>query len=121
MITPTPGGVRFDVALAGRNRVEVHGALAVAVGRRLELRLRGLDEVEFTGELRTKATVGGAAVGAVVTGPLAPLGAVAGYLLTDRYIDGRARAARRGRGLPADRSLHRRPRPRRSARSRATC
>lgn len=91
VITPTPGGVRFDVALAGRNRVEVHGALAVAVGRRLELRLRGLDEVEFTGELRTKATVGGAAVGAVVTGPLAPLGAVAGYLLTDRYIDGRAR------------------------------
>ncbi|MGB1277716.1 MAG: hypothetical protein ACPG77_18370, partial [Nannocystaceae bacterium] len=40
---------------------------------------------------RHKATVGGATVGALVTGPFAPVGAVVGYFLADGYVERRAR------------------------------
>ncbi len=91
-ITLIEGGARFDIALAGQNRVAAAGELSLRVPTlgRLELELVSLAAVSFTGELRTKATVGGAAVGAVITGPLAPLGALAGYIAVERYIEGRA-------------------------------
>lgn len=83
----------FRVALAGAHRLAVSGRLEVRVAgpRQLGVRLGSLGPVEFTGSLRNQATFGGAAVGALVTGPLAPLGAVAGWALADRYVDRRAR------------------------------
>jgi hypothetical protein len=82
----------FRVALAGAHRIAVSGRIEVRVAgpRHLGLRLATLGPVEFTGSLRTKATVGAAAIGAVVAGPLAPIGAFAGYMLADRYIDRRS-------------------------------
>jgi hypothetical protein len=87
------GAVRVRVALAGVNRVAIEARFAAAPSgpRSLGLSLEWLGPVEFTGDLRTKATLGGAAVGAAVTGPLAPLGAIGGYVLTDRYVSRRAR------------------------------
>ncbi|MCY1004999.1 hypothetical protein OV079_05310 [Nannocystis pusilla] len=83
----------FRVALAGEHRIAVSGALEVRVAgpRQLGVRLASLGPVEFTGTLRTRATLGAAGLGAIVTGPLAPLGALAGYALADGYIDRRAR------------------------------
>lgn len=84
--------LRVRVALAGVNRVAVDAYLQVAPSgpRGLALGLVWLGPVEFGGEIRTRATVGGAAIGAVVTGPLAPLGALGGYVLADRYVSKRA-------------------------------
>ena len=84
--------LRVRVALAGVNRVAVDAYLQVAPSgpRGLALGLVWLGAVEFSGEIRTQATVGGAAIGAVVTGPLAPLGAIGGYVLADRYVSKRA-------------------------------
>ena len=84
--------LRVRVALAGANRVAVDAYLQVAPSgpRGLALGLVWLGPVEFDGEIRTQATVGGAAVGAAVTGPLAPLGAIGGYVLADRYVSKRA-------------------------------
>ncbi|MEZ4429025.1 MAG: hypothetical protein R3A51_15250 [Nannocystaceae bacterium] len=88
-----PGAARFEVALAGAHRIATAGVIDIRSRgeRALDLRLRSLGEVVFTGTLRDQARYGGAAVGAVITGPLAPLGAVAGYVIVDRYIDDRAR------------------------------
>ena len=88
------GALRVRVALAGLNRVAVEAVVAARPGgpRGLALELVALGPVEFSGQLRTRVTLGGAAVGAAVTGPLAPLGAVGGYLLTDRFVARRARA-----------------------------
>lgn len=82
----------FRVALAGAHRIAVAGKLELRVAgpRQLGIELASLGPVEFTGALRTKATLGAAALGAVVSGPLAPVGALAGYALADRYIDRRA-------------------------------
>lgn len=87
------GALRVRVALAGLNRVAVDAVVAVRPGgpRGLALELVTLGPVEFSGQLRTRVTLGGAAVGAAVTGPLAPLGAIGGYLLTDRFVGKRAR------------------------------
>lgn len=84
--------VRVQVALAGVNRVAVDAYLQVAPSgpRGLAVGLVWLGPVEFSGEIRTKVTAGGAAVGAVITGPLAPLGAIGGYVLADRYVSKRA-------------------------------
>ncbi|MDC0675100.1 hypothetical protein [Nannocystis radixulma] len=81
------------VALAGSHRIAVSAKLEVRVAgpRRLGVRLAALGPVEFTGSLRTKTTLGAAALGAAITGPLAPLGGLAGYALADGYIDRRAR------------------------------
>lgn len=83
----------FRVALAGEHRIAVAGKLEVRVAgsRQLGVRLASLGPVEFSGTLRTRATLGAAALGAAITGPLAPLGALAGYALADGYIDRRAR------------------------------
>lgn len=84
--------VRVRVTLAGLNRVAVDAFLQVepAGPRGLGLALVWLGPVEFSGQLRTRITAGGAAVGAALTGPFAPLGAVGGYVLTDRYLTRRA-------------------------------
>jgi hypothetical protein len=86
--------VRVRVTLAGVNTIAVDAFLKVqpAGPRGLALSLVWLGPVEFHGRLRTQAAVGGAAVGAALTGPLAPLGAVAGYVLADRYVGERAHA-----------------------------
>ncbi|HEY8376512.1 MAG TPA: hypothetical protein VIK91_08485, partial [Nannocystis sp.] len=85
--------LQFRAALAGAHRIAVSGRLAVRVAgpRTIGIRLAALGPVEFTGSLRTKATFGAAALGGVVTGTLAPLGALGGYLLADRYVERRAR------------------------------
>ncbi|HEY0133040.1 MAG TPA: hypothetical protein VGB85_03135 [Nannocystis sp.] len=86
--------VRVRVTLAGINTIAVDAFLKLqpAGQRGLALSLGWLGPVEFFGKLRTQATLGGAAVGAALTGPLAPLGAVAGYVLADRYVGKRAHA-----------------------------
>ncbi len=86
--------LRVRVTLAGANTIAVDAFLKLrpAGPRGLALSLVWLGPVEFRGELRTQATVGGAAVGAALTGPLAPLGAVVGYVLADRYVGKRAHA-----------------------------
>jgi hypothetical protein len=92
-LTLLKDSVRGRVALAGVNRIAVDAYLQVRPSgpRGLAMTLVWLGPVEFSGELRTRATVGGAAVGAALTGPLAPLGAIGGYVLTSRYVDRRAR------------------------------
>lgn len=89
----TEGGLWFEVMLAGAHRIGASGTLSVALQgpRQLALGLVSLGPVVFAGSLRTKATAGGAAAGALVTGPFAPLGALAGYFLADAYVDRRAR------------------------------
>jgi hypothetical protein len=91
-VTLRDGSVWFRVALAGAHRIAISGRIAVRVAgpRHLGLTLATLGPVEFSGTLRTRATVGAAALGAVVTGPFAPVGAFAGYMLADRYIDRRS-------------------------------
>jgi hypothetical protein len=90
--------VRVRVAVAGLNRVGIDAVFAASPSgpRGLALRLEQLGPVEFSGALRTRVTVGsaaagGAAVGAALSGPLAPLGALAGYVLADSLIGRRAR------------------------------
>lgn len=92
------GAVRVRLALAGAHRVGVEAVFVAAPAgeRGLDLALVELGPVEFGGALRTGATVGGAAVGGVaigaaLAGPLAPLGALGGYVLMDRFVDRRAR------------------------------
>jgi len=103
-LTLLKDSLRVEVTLAGVNTVAVDAYLQVRPSgpRGLALALVWLGPVEFHGELRTQATVAGAAVGAALTGPLAPVGAVAGYILTDRYVGKRAQREVReqlGRGL----------------------
>lgn len=97
-VTLLDGQVRVQVAVAGLNRVAIDATFAASPSgpRGLALRLERLGPVEFTGALRTRVTVGsaaagGAAVGAAVSGPLAPIGALAGYVLADSLIARRAR------------------------------
>lgn len=97
-VTLEEGRVRVRVAVAGLNRVGIDAVFAASPSgpRGLALRLEQLGPVEFSGALRTRVTVGsaaagGAAVGAALSGPLAPLGALAGYVLADSLIGRRAR------------------------------
>lgn len=87
------GSLWFRVALAGEHRIGVSGRLDVRVAgpRSLGLTLATLGPVEFSGTLRDRATVGAAAVGAAITGPFAPAGALVGWALADKYVDYRAR------------------------------
>jgi hypothetical protein len=92
-LTLLRNAMRVRITLAGLNRIGVDAFVIVRPRgpRGLELSLLRLGPVEFSGQLRTRANAGGAAIGALVTGPLAPLGAIGGWLLTDNYIEGRAR------------------------------
>jgi hypothetical protein len=89
--------IRFEIEVAGNNTLAVSGLLAVWVDelRRLHLHLMLLDEVEFRGDLRTKAQSvgagGGALIGGLIAGPLAPVGALAGWWLADDYVTDKAR------------------------------
>lgn len=87
------GSLWFRVALAGEHRISVSGRLSVRVAgpRSLGVRLETLGPVEFSGTMRDQARGLGAGVGALVTGPFAPLGALVGYMLADGYVDRRAR------------------------------
>ena len=91
-LTLLKDSVRVQVTLAGVHRVAVDAYVQVQASgpRGLALKLTWLGPVEFHGKLRTQASLGGAAVGAALTGPLAPVGAVAGYVLADRYVGKRA-------------------------------
>lgn len=85
-----PAGLRFSVVVAGKNRVRAQGWLMVKRrgDRHFELRLLNLSGVSFTGETREAADMTGAAVGAVIAGPV---GAVAGAWLVDGYVADKAR------------------------------
>lgn len=90
--------VHFELEIAGENTLEVSGLVAIWVDefRQLHLHLMLLDEVEFDGELRDQATSigagGGAALGGLIAGPLAPVGALAGWWLADDYVTDKARS-----------------------------
>jgi hypothetical protein len=89
--------IRFEIEVSGHNTLAVSGLLAVWVDelRRLHLHLMLLDEVDFRGDLRTKAQSvgagGGALIGGLIAGPLAPVGALAGWWLADDYVTDKAR------------------------------
>ena len=88
------GAARFSVALTGGpNEIVVEGWLRILVSgpRNVDTRLVRLTRVEFTGQTRDRYDTAGAAVGAVVTGPLAPVGAYVGYRLTDSFVTKKAR------------------------------
>ncbi len=91
-LTLRDGSLWFRVAIAGEHRIGVSGRLEVRVAgpRSLGVRLGTLGPVEFDGKWRDRATGGAAAVGAAVSGPFAPVGALAGYVIADKYIDHRA-------------------------------
>ncbi|MFV8751579.1 hypothetical protein ACNOYE_13630 [Nannocystaceae bacterium ST9] len=89
--------VHFELELAGENTLAVSGLVAIWVddARQLHLHLVLLDEVDFEGELRTQAQSvgagGGALLGGLIAGPLAPVGALAGWWLADEYVTDKAR------------------------------
>ncbi len=92
-LTLLRNAMRVRITLAGLNRIAVDVFVIVRASgaRGISLSLLRLGPVEFSGQLRTRATAGGAAIGALVTGPLAPLGALGGWWLTDNYIEKRSR------------------------------
>lgn len=89
--------VHFELEIAGENTLAVSGLVAIWVDelRQLHLQLVELEEVEFKGELRTQAQSigagGGALLGGLIAGPLAPIGALAGWWLADEYVTDKAR------------------------------
>jgi hypothetical protein len=89
--------VRFELVVEGLNTLAVSGIVSVAVvdERELHAELVTLGEVDFRGELRNKArgigAGGGALVGGLITGPLAPVGAAAGFYLADHFVTKKAR------------------------------
>jgi hypothetical protein len=89
--------VHFELELAGDNTLAVSGLVAIWVDeqRQLHLQLVELEDVDFKGELRTKAQSigagGGAVIGGLVAGPLAPVGALAGWWLADEFVSDKAR------------------------------
>lgn len=91
------GLVEFDLQLLGKNLLAVGGIISVEIvdGQTLHAELERLDEVEFRGELRNTARQlgagGGAFVGGLIGGPLAPVGAAAGWYLADKYVSKKAR------------------------------
>jgi hypothetical protein len=91
------GVVSFDLELIGANVLAVRGIISVEIvdGQSLHAALVSLDEVDFRGELRNSArglgAGGGAFVGGLIGGPLAPVGAAAGWYLADKYVSKKAR------------------------------
>ncbi|MDP9136496.1 MAG: hypothetical protein M3N56_16900 [Actinomycetota bacterium] len=91
------GLVSFDLELLGSNALAVTGIISVEIvdGQSLHAELVTLDEVDFRGELRNSArglgAGGGAIVGGLIGGPLAPIGAAAGWYLADKYVSKKAR------------------------------
>jgi hypothetical protein len=89
--------VHFELEIAGENTLAVSGLVAIWVDeqRQLHLQLVDLEEVEFKGELRTQAQSigagGGALLGGLIAGPLAPIGALAGWWLADEFVTDKAR------------------------------
>lgn len=91
------GLVSFDLELIGANVLAVRGVISVEIidGQSLHAELESLDAVDFRGELRNSArglgAGGGAFVGGLLGGPLAPVGAAAGWYLADKYVSKKAR------------------------------
>jgi hypothetical protein len=91
------GVVSFDLELLGANMLAVSGMVSLEIvdGQSLHAELVSLDEVDFRGELRNSArglgAGGGAFVGGLLGGPLAPVGAAAGWYLADKYVSKKAR------------------------------
>ena len=89
--------VRFELELRGVNTLAVSGVVALWIDgqRELAAKLVVLREVDFRGKLRNTArgvgAGGGALVSGLVAGPLAPVGAVAGAWLADKYVTKKAR------------------------------
>jgi len=89
--------LRFELELSGVNTLAVSGVILVAVvdERRLFAKLTLLSEVDFRGKLRNQArgigAGGGALLGGLILGPLAPVGAVAGWFLADKVVTRKAR------------------------------
>lgn len=81
--------IRFEVTVAGDNRLLVEGWLYIRASgaRNLEVKLIRLSEVDFQGKLRKRANAAGAAVGST----LGPIGAVVGYVAVDRFVSKKAR------------------------------
>jgi hypothetical protein len=91
------GLVSFDLELIGANVLALRGVISVEIidGQSLHAELESLDSVDFRGELRNSArglgAGGGAFVGGLLGGPLAPVGAAAGWYLADKYVSKKAR------------------------------
>lgn len=90
-------GLNFEVELRGVNTLAVAGAIVLRIveDRKLEAELAILTEVDFRGKLRNQArgigAGGGALIGGLITGPLAPVGAAAGWFAADVVVTKKAR------------------------------
>lgn len=90
--------VHFELEVTGVNTLAVSGVVLVAIvdERQLYAKLVTLGEVDFRGALRNKArgigAGGGALIGGLIGGPLAPIGAAAGWFLVDKFVTDKARA-----------------------------
>ena len=90
--------VHFELEITGLNTLAVSGVVLVAIvdERALYAELVTLGEVDFHGALRNKArgigAGGGALIGGLIGGPLAPVGAAAGWFLADKLVTDKARA-----------------------------
>ena len=89
--------IAFDIVLSGIHTLHVSGVVLAAITdeRKLHVELVTLGAVEFTGELRDQAehigAGGGALVGGLIAGPLAPVGAAAGWYAANRFVSKKAR------------------------------
>ncbi|KIG13658.1 hypothetical protein DB30_07866 [Enhygromyxa salina] len=89
--------VHFELEVTGVNTLAVSGVVVVAIVEERELyaKLVTLGDVDFRGALRNKArgigAGGGALIGGLIGGPLAPVGAAAGWYLADKVVTKKAR------------------------------
>jgi hypothetical protein len=83
--------------LRGVNTLAIAGAIILRIvgDRQIEAELAILTEVDFRGKLRNQArgigAGGGALIGGLITGPLAPVGAAAGWYAADVVVTKKAR------------------------------
>ena len=84
------GGAAVRVEVQGDNRLEVRAQLRVrrVDDQRMAVELQRLEAVNFHGSARNWARGGGLGVGALLGGPI---GAVAGLILVDAYIDDKSK------------------------------
>lgn len=90
-------GLSFELELRGINTLAVAGAIILRIvdERTLSAELAILTEADFRGKLRNQArgvgAGGGALIGGLITGPLAPVGAAAGWIAADMVVTKKAR------------------------------
>ncbi|GEM_PF-1917699 len=88
--------LRFELEVAGVNSLALSGVVGVWISETgtLEVKLVTLGKIEFHGRIRNRArgigVGGGALLGGLISGPLAPVGAAVGWWLADELVTDQA-------------------------------